>query len=90
MPDAVAESVVQEAERFLKARLAEGLAARLAAKVFYIYPRHRHFQKMLNRLGNSGRNNLSGTHFVVVATHSKKAFGVAASLRKDFPSTFCH
>jgi hypothetical protein len=27
---------------------------------------------MLNRLGNSGRNNLSGTHFVVVATHSQK------------------
>lgn len=58
MPDAIAESVVQEAERFLQARLPEGFAERLAAKAHYLYPRHRHFKKILNRPGNTGRNNL--------------------------------
>jgi hypothetical protein len=58
MPDAIAESVVQEAERFLKADLPANFAERLAAKAHHLYPRHRHFKKMLNRPGNSGRNNL--------------------------------
>jgi hypothetical protein len=58
MPDAIAESVVQEAERFLRARLPEGFAARLAAKAFHLYPRHKHFHKTLNRAGNLGRNSL--------------------------------
>lgn len=58
MPDAIAESVVQEAERFLKTELPENFAERLAAKAHHLYPRHRHFKKMLNRPGNTGRNNL--------------------------------
>ena len=58
MPDAIAESVVQEAERFLAAELPANFATRLAAKAEYLYPRHPHFRKMLNRPGNSGRNHL--------------------------------
>jgi hypothetical protein len=58
MPEAIAESVVQEAEQFLDAELPGGFAARLAAKAFHLYPRHRHFHKMLNRPGNRGRDNL--------------------------------
>jgi hypothetical protein len=58
MPDAIAESVVQEAEQFLKAELPADFAERLAAKAHYLYPRHRHFQKSLNDRGNSGRNLL--------------------------------
>ena len=58
MPDAIAASVVQEAERFLKADLPAGFAERLAAKAHHLYPRHRHFKKMLNRPGNLGRHNL--------------------------------
>jgi hypothetical protein len=58
MPDAIAESVVQEAERFLKADLPAGFAERLAARVYYLYPRHRHFKKVLNGAGNTGRNSL--------------------------------
>ena len=58
MPDAIAASVVQEAERFLKADLPAGFAERLAAKAHHLYPRHRHFKKMLNRPGNFGRHNL--------------------------------
>ena len=58
MPDAIAESVVQEVERFLEARLPDDFAERLAAKAQHLYPRHRHFHKMLNRPGNFGRNNL--------------------------------
>ncbi len=58
MPDAIAESVVQEAERFLKADLPPDFAQRLAAKAFYLYPRHKHFHKTLNRPGNRGRNTL--------------------------------
>jgi len=57
-PEWVAESVVQEAERFLKADLPEGFAERLAAKAQHLYPRHKHFRQMLNRPGNTGRNNL--------------------------------
>jgi hypothetical protein len=55
----VAESVVQEAERFLKADLPEGFAERLAARAHYLYPRHKHFRKGLNRPGNGGRETLS-------------------------------
>jgi hypothetical protein len=58
MPDAIAESVVQEAERFLKATLPVGFAERLAARAFHLYQRHKHFHKMLNRPGNFGRDNL--------------------------------
>ena len=58
MPDAVATSVVQEAEQFLKAELPENFAERLAAKAHRLYPRHQHFHKMLNRPGNLGRDNL--------------------------------
>jgi hypothetical protein len=58
MPDAIAESVVQEAERFLKAEFPANFTERLAAKAHYLYPRHRHFKKMLNRPGNFGRHNI--------------------------------
>lgn len=58
MPDAIAESVVQEVEAFLGAMLAADFADRLAAKAHRLYPRHRHFHKILNRPGNSGRDNL--------------------------------
>ncbi len=54
----VAESVVQEVERFLKAGLPEGFAERLAKRTHYLYPRHAHFRKGLNRPGNRGRENL--------------------------------
>lgn len=57
-PEWVAESVVQEAERYLGADLPPGYAERLAAKAHYLYPRHKHFQKKLNRPGNRGRHNL--------------------------------
>ena len=58
MPEAIAESVVQEAERFLKADLPANFAERLAAKAYYLYPRHKHFQKLLKAPGNRGRNHL--------------------------------
>ena len=58
VPEWVAESVVQEVERFLDAKLREDFAERLAAKAHYLYPRHAHFKKMLNRPGNRGRDNL--------------------------------
>jgi hypothetical protein len=58
MPDAIAESVVQEAERFLKAELPATFAERLAAKAHHLYPRHKHFHKGMNRPGNRGRENL--------------------------------
>jgi hypothetical protein len=58
MPDAIAASVVQEAERFLKADLPAGFAKRLAAKAHHLYPRHKHFHKGMNRPGNRGRENL--------------------------------
>ena len=57
-PEWVAESVVQEVERFLKAELPENFAERLAAKAHYLYPRHKHFHKGLNRPGWRGRENL--------------------------------
>jgi len=57
-PEWVAESVVQEAERFLKADLPADFVDRLAAKAYRLYPRHRQFKQMLNRPGNAGRNNL--------------------------------
>ena len=50
-PEWIAESVVQEVERFLKAELPENFAERLAAKAHYLYPRHKHFRKGLNRPG---------------------------------------
>ena len=54
----VAESVVQEVERFLQAELPEDFAARLAAKTHHLYPRHKHFHQGLNRPGNGGRETL--------------------------------
>ena len=57
-PEWIAETVVQEVERFLKADLPAGFAERLAAKAHYLYPRHKHFHKGLNRPGNRGRENL--------------------------------
>jgi hypothetical protein len=57
-PEWVAETVVQEVERFLKAELPENFAARLAAKAYHLYPRHKHFHKGMNRPGNRGRENL--------------------------------
>ena len=57
-PEWVAETVVQEVERFLKAELPEDFAERLAAKAHYLYPRHKHFHKGLNRGGNRGRETL--------------------------------
>jgi hypothetical protein len=57
-PEVIAESVVQEAERFLNADLPDGFAQRLAKKAYHIYPRHRHFRKTLNRAGNIGRDSL--------------------------------
>ena len=57
-PEWIAESVVQEVERFLKAELPENFAARLAAKAHHLYPRHKHFHNRLNRPGNRGREYL--------------------------------
>ena len=57
-PEWVAESVVQEVERFLKADLPAGFAKRLAARAYHIYPRHKHFKETLNRPGNAGRDYL--------------------------------
>ncbi len=58
MPDVIAETVVQEVERFLKADLPASFAGRLAAKAHYLYLRHKHFHKCLNRPGNRGREDL--------------------------------
>jgi hypothetical protein len=58
MPNAIAESVVTEASRYLNAALPADFAERLAAKAHRLYPRHAHFHKMLNRPGNRGRDNL--------------------------------
>jgi len=57
-PEWIAESVVQEAERFLKTDLPSTFAKRLAAKAHHLYPRHKHFHKGMNRPGNRGRENL--------------------------------
>ena len=57
-PEWIAESVVQEVERFLKADLPDNFAGRLAAKAHHLYPRHKHFHKGMNRSGNRGRENL--------------------------------
>ena len=54
----VAETVVQEVERFLKAELPPHWARRLAAKAHYLYRRNQHFHKGLNRPGNGGRETL--------------------------------
>jgi hypothetical protein len=58
VPEWIAESVVQEVERFLGADLPADFTAHLAAKAEYLYPRHAQFKKMLNRPGNAGRNSL--------------------------------
>jgi hypothetical protein len=57
-PEWVAECVVREVERFIKADLPENFVERLAAKAYYLYPRHGHFHKSLNRPGQRGRENL--------------------------------
>jgi hypothetical protein len=56
MPDVIAETVVQEVERFLRADLPPDFAERLEAKARYLYGRHRHFTKVLKR--QSGRDSL--------------------------------
>lgn len=58
VPEWIAESVVQEVERYLNAELPLNFAERLAAKAYHLYPRHRNFKKMLNRPGNRGRDSL--------------------------------
>lgn len=58
MPEAIAASVVQEAERFLGAELPGSFTGRLAAKAELLYARHRHFHQAVNRPGNAGRENL--------------------------------
>ena len=58
MPEWIAESVVQEVERFLKVELPEDFATRLAAKTHHLYPRHQHFHRGLNHPDNRGRENL--------------------------------
>lgn len=50
----VAESIVQEVERYLKADLPANWARRLAAKAHYLYPRHKHFKAGLNRPAGGG------------------------------------
>lgn len=57
-PEAIAESVVQEASRYLGAPLPADYATRLAAKAEHLYSRHRHFHAVLNRPGNRGRDSL--------------------------------
>ena len=57
-PEVIAESVVAEASRYLRAELPADFPSRLAAKAYHLYPRHRQFHKMLNRPGNRGRDNL--------------------------------
>ncbi|MDD5140082.1 MAG: hypothetical protein PHY43_07495 [Verrucomicrobiales bacterium] len=57
-PEWVAESVVWEVERFLKADLPANFVERLAAKAYYCYERHRQFHKLLNGAGNRGREAL--------------------------------
>ena len=58
VPEWIAESVVQEVERFLKADLPADWARRLAAKAHHLFPRHKHFHKVLNCRGNGGRETL--------------------------------
>lgn len=57
-PEWIAESVVQEAERFLQADLPADFTARLAAKAYYCYDHHRQFHKLLNEPGRRGRDAL--------------------------------
>ncbi len=57
-PEWVAESVVQEVERFLNATVPAGFTERLAAKAYYCYDHHRQFHKLLNESGNRGRDAL--------------------------------
>ena len=54
----VAESIVQEVERYLKTDLPPHWAWRLATKAHYLYPRHKYFHKGLNRPGWRGLENL--------------------------------
>jgi hypothetical protein len=59
MPEVIAESVVAEAERYLKAELPADFAERLTAKAHRLYARHKHFHRVLNRPGNRGRDALT-------------------------------
>jgi hypothetical protein len=54
----LAESIVQEVERFLHAELPANWERRLAAKAHYLYPRHKHSKAGLNHPGWRGRENL--------------------------------
>lgn len=57
-PEWVAESVVQEVECFLNAKLPAGFTERLTARAYYCYDHNKHFHKVLNRPGNGGRATL--------------------------------
>jgi hypothetical protein len=57
-PEVIAECVVREAERFLAADLPADYPARLAARAYHLYPRNKHFRKLLNEPGNRGREAL--------------------------------
>ena len=54
----IAESVVREAENYLGADLPADCAERLAARAHHLYPRHKHFHKVLNLPGTRGRDSL--------------------------------
>lgn len=58
VPEWIAESVVREAERYLRAELPAGYVERLMAKAHLCYAGHRHFKQVLNRSGNRGRDML--------------------------------
>jgi hypothetical protein len=58
VPEWIAETVVQEAERFLQARLPDDFVERLAAKAYHLYPRHKQFHQTLKGRGNKGRDDL--------------------------------
>ena len=58
MPDVIAETVVEEAERFLKADLPANYAERLAARAHQPCLSSRQFHQGLNGPGNRGRDSL--------------------------------
>lgn len=86
-PEWVAEGVVQEVERFLKADLPENFAERLATKAHYLYPRHTHFKAGLNRPGWRGLENLRMFMRHWTAGWLKRA---KSPLYKKLPYTFAN
>ena len=57
-PEWIAECVAQEVWRYLNEALPDGYVERLAAKAYYLYPRHEHFRKGLNGRDWRGRETL--------------------------------